>query len=262
MKILKYSLFLLAPMGHLSAAVNTFTGLTPDSPLTTAQAGWSLSEANSPTTPIAFVGVVGGNPTGALGGDLADITNPSGSAKLTMTSSITNQYVTVGLDMLITDSTNALPTRDEFGFSIANGSGATIVELFFLPVSQSLTPGAPGDIAQWQVAYLIAGAATTLTNFVFSESVLNNINVVFTNGLVDITIVNNGGSTSFGGAVNGFDAGVNGVGNLSFNWTEGGTANGDNTMYFDNISVEPVPEPSALLLSGVASLLLLKRRRN
>ena len=261
MKILKYSLFLLAPMGHLSAAVNTFTGLTPDAPLTTAQAGWSLSEANSPTTPIAFVGVVSGDPTGALGGDLGDILNPTNSAKLTMASSLTSQYATVSLDLLITDSTNALPTRDEFGFSIANGSGATIVELFFLPVAQSFTPGAPGDTGQWQLSYLIAGASTTLTNFVFSESVLNNINVVFANSGVSITIENNGGSTSFGGLIPGFNSAVNGVGNIAFNWSKGGAANGDNTMYFDNISVEAVPEPSALLLSGAASLLLLKRRR-
>jgi hypothetical protein len=260
MKILKYSLFLLAPLGHLSAAVNTFTGLTPDAPLTTAQPGWSLSEANSPTTPIAFVGVVGGSATGALGGDLGAITNPTGSAKLTMASSLTNQYVTVGLDLLITDSTNSDPARDAFGFSIANGSGATIVELSFLPLAQSLTPNS--DLAQWQVSYLIAGSSTAISTFIINESVLNSINVVFANNNVGITLANNFDTVTFGGAVSGFNAAVNGVGNLAFNWTNSALSSGSNTMYFDNINVEAVPEPSsALLLSGAASLLLLKRRR-
>ncbi len=259
MKILKYSLILLAPTGNLSAAVNTFTGLTPDAPLTTAQAGWTLSEVNSPSTPIAFVGVVAGDTTGALGGEFADIASPSGSAKLTMSSSLVSQYATVSLDLLITDSSNSFPTRDIFGFGVASGSGASIVELSFLPVAQTLTPNS--DLAQWQLSYLIAGASTTLTSFVINEQVLNSINIVFANNGVAITLSNSSITDSYGGTIIGFDSAVNGVGDLAFNWAKGGAANGDNTMYFDNISIEPVPEPTVILLSGMTSLLLLRRRR-
>lgn len=259
MKLLKYSLTLLAPMGSLSAAVNTFTGLTPDAPLTTAQSGWTLSEANSAGAPLAFVGVVGGNTTGALGGEFADILNPSGSAKLTLTSSLISPYASVSLDVLIRDSSNSFSTRDSFGFGVANGSGASIVELSFLPVAQTLTPNS--DLAQWQLSYLIAGASTTLTNFVINEQVLNSINLVFANNGVSITLSNGSATGSYDGTITGFDSAVNGVGNLAFNWSKGGPANGDNTMYFDNINVEAVPEPTVILLSGLSTLLLLKRRR-
>ncbi len=254
MKMLKYSLILLAPLGSLSAAVTTFNSLTADAPLT-AEAGWSLSEANPAGAPIAFVGILNGSPSGALGGELNDMAVSSSTARLTMTSSLTSQYATVGMDLLIKDSTNSYPTRDAFGIGIANGSGATIVTLNFLPVAQSFTPSV--DIGQWRLSYLLAGGGEVLTDFYFNELQLLNLSVVFANNTASISV---GGST-FGGNIAGFDAATNGVGNISFSWTKGGSANGDNTMYFDNISVEPVPEPSAILLSGLASVFLLKRRR-
>ena len=260
MKLLKYSLFMMAPLGTLSAAVTDFTGLAADTPLTNIS-GWTLSEANSSSTPIAFVGLVSGNPTGALGGDLGDILNPSNTAKLTLSSSFAAPAVGVSLDVLITDSSNSLPTRDSFGIGISSGSGASIVQLSFLPVAQSLTPSAPGDIAQWTLSYTIAGSSTVLTNYIISESMMNTVNVMFNGGDVQIMMSNNFDTFSVGGSVAGFDSAVGGVGNVAFNWTKGGGENGDNTMYFDNINVQAVPEPSALLLTGCASLLLLKRRR-
>lgn len=260
MKLLKYSLFMMAPLGTLSAAVTDFTGLAPDTPLTTIS-GWTLSEANSSSTPIAFVGVVAGNPTGALGGDLGDILSATSRAKLTLASSIVAPAVSVGLNVLITDSSNSLPTRDSFGFGISSGSGATIVELSFLPIAQSLTPSAPGDTAQWSLSYTIAGSATVLTNYVISESMMNTVNVMFSGSSVQIMMTDNFDTFSVGGSIAGYDSATAGVGNLAFNWAKGGGANGDNTMYFDNINVEAVPEPSAMVLTGVASLLLLKRRR-
>lgn len=255
MKTLKYSLFLLTPLGPLSAAVITFNGLTPDDPLTTAAPGWTLSEANSPTVPIAYVGILNGSPSGALGGEFSDMAAASTTATLTMASLMTNTDVTVSMDMLVKDSTNSFPTRDQFGFSIADGSGAAIMNLNFLPVTQSLTPGA--DPAQWRLSYLFAGGSEVLTSSYFSELQLNSLSVTFTNNLASIHF----NSDVFTGSVSGFDSAVNGVGDLGFNWTKGGVGNGDDVMYFDNLSVLPIPEPTNVLLSGLGSLILLRRRR-
>jgi hypothetical protein len=261
MKMLKYSLFLLAPLGQLSAAVHTFDGLTPDAALTTAETGWTLSESNAPANgPLAYVGLVSGNTTGALGGEFSDPSVDSASVRLTMASSLTSSYATVGFDMLIKDSTNAVPGRDIFGFSVANGSGASIVQLQFLPVAQSLNP-AGGVAAQWQVAYSVGGTMT-LTDLALAESSLYYVNLSFVGNALNITVGNTLSSSSFNANLGTFDGGVNGIGNLSFDWSKSSptAAFGDNSIFFDNIAVA-VPEPSALLLSGIASAVLLGRRR-
>jgi hypothetical protein len=257
MKLLKYSLFLLAPLGQLSAAVVTFEDLAYDTPLTT---GWSLTEANvTAEGPIAYVDTLNSQKVGALGGEFRDATNDS--VKLTMSSSLTSQYVTVSMDLLLKDSNNSNPSRDAFGFSVANGSGATIVQLNFLPVAQSVVPS--DTVAQWQISYLIAGGSTVLTNYVLTEESLYAMNVVFANNGVSITFGNSLGSQTINGVIANFNAGVNGVGNLGFDWAKaaGNTAYGDNKMFFDNINVTPVPEPSVALMSGLAALTLLQRRR-
>jgi hypothetical protein len=263
MKMLKYSLFLLAPLGQLSAAVHTFDGLTSDSALTTAEAGWTLSEANTANAPLAYVGpLVAGSITGGLGGEFADPAVNSTSVKLTMASSLTSSYASVGFDMLIKDSTNEVPARDAFGFSVANGSGATIVQLKFLPVAQSLNPEA-GVAAQWQLAYSVGGGATTFTDVAFTESALYFVSLSFAVNGLTLTVGNTVDSDTFNATIPGFDGGVNGIGNLAFNWDKSSptAAFGDNSILFDNISVAAVPEPSALLMSGVASIALLGRRR-
>ena len=50
---------------------------------------------------------------------------------------------------------------------------------------------------------------------------------------------------------------------MEFGWSKSGpgASYGDNVMFFDNVSLV-VPEPSVALLSGLASLLVFKRRRS
>jgi hypothetical protein len=260
MKLIKYSLFMMASVGTLSAAVTDFTGLTPDSLLTDIP-GWNLSEANSSSAPIAFVGLVSGNTTGALGGDLGDISSLSGSAKLTLASSISAPSVSVSLDLLIADSSNSLPTRDIFTFGVSSGAGASIVELSFLPLTGSHTPSA--DVGQWSLKYTVSGSGPVVTDYVITESMMNSVNILFYGNSVDILMTDDFDTFSVTRSLTGFNTADSSVGALSFGWTKGGAENGDNTMYFDNINVsEAVPEPSSMLLAGCASLLLLKRRRN
>jgi hypothetical protein len=258
MKLLKYSLFLLAPLGQLSAAVYTFDGLTPDDPLTTVP-GITLSEANPTAAPLAYVGILNGSNAGALGGEFADAT--AASATLTLASSFTNTNALVGFDLLIKDSTNAFPSRDAFSFTVNDGSGVDLVQLRFLPVAQSLNP-AGGVNAEWEMSYLVAGGSLTYASIMLTEQALYSFDIEFNGSGMSLTVGNTLSSSTFNATIPGFDGATDGIGNLEFGWskTSPGAAYGDNTMFFDNVSVA-VPEPSAVLLSGLASLVLLKRRR-
>lgn len=258
MKLLKYSLFLLAPLGQLSAAVYSFDGLTPDAPLTTAP-GITFSEANPANAPLAYVGILNGSTAGALGGEFADAV--ADSAKVTLASSLVSTNAMVSFDMLIKDSTNAVPNRDAFSFTLNDSSGADIVQLRFLPVAQSLNPEG-GVNAEWEMAYIVGGGSLTYASVTLTELALYSFDISFTGGSMSLTIANSVSSDTFTQTVPGFDGATNGFGNLEFGWSKGapGADYGDNTMFFDNVSVA-VPEPSAVLLSGLASLLLFKRRR-
>jgi hypothetical protein len=259
MKLLKYSLFLLAPLGQLSAAVYSFDGLTPDAPLTTAP-GITLSEANPAIAPLAYVGVLNGSTAGALGGEFADAT--ADSATVTLGSSIINTNALVSFDLLIKDSTNSFPSRDAFSFTLNDGSGADLVQLRFLPVAQSLNPEG-GVNAEWELAYIFAGGPLTYASMTITELALYSFSIGFNGSSVSLTAGNTVSSNTFSGTIAGFDGATDGFGNVEFSWskTSPGADYGDNTMFFDNVSVV-VPEPSAILLSGLASLVMLKRRRS
>lgn len=259
MKLLKYSLFLLAPLGQLSAAVYSFDGLTPDDPLTTVP-GITLSEANPAVAPLAYVGILNGSTAGALGGEFADAT--ADSVKLTLGSSFINTNVHVGFDLLIKDSTNSFPTRDAFSFTLNDGSGADLVQLRFLPVAQSLNPDG-GDDAEWEMSYIFGGGSLTYASVKLTELALYAFSIEFDGSAMNLTVSNTISSNTFNGTIPGFDGATDGFGNVEFGWSKTSPVAdyGDNTMFFDNVAVV-VPEPSAVLLSGLASLLLLKRRRS
>lgn len=258
MKLFKYSLLLLAPLGQLSAAVYSFDGLTPDAPLTTVP-GITLSEANPAVAPLAYVGLLNGSTAGALGGEFADAT--ADSATLTLGSSIINTNALASFSLLIKDSTNSFPNRDVFSFTLNDGSGADLVQLRFLPVAQSLNPQG-GVAAEWEMAYSVAGGSLTYVPVMLTELALYSFNIAFSGSSMSLTVSNTVSSSTFNETITGFDGATKGFGNVEFGWskTGPGAAYGDNTMFFDNVSVV-VPEPSAALLSGLASLLLLKRRR-
>lgn len=258
MKLLKYSLFLLAPLGQLSAAVYTFDGLMPDSPLTTVP-GITLSEANPSAAPLAYVGILNGSTAGALGGELS--AGPTNSATLKLASSFVSTNALVGFDLLIKDSTNLAPARDAFSFTLNDGSGADLVQLRFLPVAQSLNPDG-GVAAEWEMSYLVAGGSLTYASIKLTELALYSFDIEFVGSSMSLTVSNTVSFSSFNATIPGFDGATNGFGNLEFGWTKTTPgADADNTMFFDNVSVA-VPEPSAVLLSGLASLLMLKRRRS
>ncbi len=258
MKKLKYSSLLLAlcPLGNLSASVTvvTFSELSFEDPLTTLP-GWTGSEANPAGATYAWAEPVAGNMAGAIGGAYAEAVNPS--ASVTMASSVFSSVASVELDVLLVNSSPSFPGRDTFSITVADGSGADLVTVVFEPTVTV------ADIARWEVGYSIEGGATTYTGLVLNENAWYDIALEFAGSGFTFTFGNTVDSVSLPGAIAGFDGLTDGIGNLSFTWTKApSTPYGDNYMLFDNITVTVVPEPStASLLSGLASLMLLRRRQ-
>ncbi len=251
MKKLKYTLLLLAglaPLGELSAAVTTFDGLPFETPLTSLP-GWSASEVNNTGHLIAWVE----NNNGGFGG--AYFPGNATPVTLTMASSIFSSTASVSMEIALYDSSTLDPGRDTFSVGISDASGAALVTVVFAPAVSV------GGEARWEVGYSIGTGAVTYTGRVLAPGPADyDVSVSFNGSAFDFTFGNSLASYTYSGNVAGFDGATAGVGDIDFIWTKSPTAAyGSNFMTFDNITV--VPEPSAALLSGLATSLLLVRRR-
>lgn len=252
MKNLNFQLFLLTllPLGTLSAATVTFDSLSFETPLSTIP-GFTISEPNSAATLIAWAEPVGPtmNMAGALGGAYAEAFNPS--VWLTMASSLYSSTSGVSMDIFLKEGTL---DRDTFGIALRNGSGAPLMTIVLAPTATS------GGIAKWEIGYALANGPVTYTGIALNEDSWYGVSVNFTGSNFNMAFANTLSTIPFSGTIAGYDGATAGLGNVSLTWTKAAaTPFGDNYMIFDNIAV--VPEPSAALLSGLASLLLLRRRR-
>jgi hypothetical protein len=254
MKALTHSLALLAltPLS-LSAAVTTFSGLSYEQPLN-ALPGWGSTELNPSAAPLAWAEPVAGNMAGAVGGAYAEAVNTKFAA--TMASSFYSPTATISLDVMLRSSTNLAPGRDTFtvGVSRAAAPGASLFDIVFSPAVSV------GGVDTWEVGYGINSGNVIYTGFVLNENAWYDVGLTFSGSSFSFTFGNTVGSNTTTGTIAGFDGTTAGFGNLSFGWQKANaTPYGDNYMLFDN--VESIPEPSAPLLGGLASLLIFRRRR-
>ncbi|RYD47489.1 MAG: hypothetical protein EOP83_27980, partial [Verrucomicrobiaceae bacterium] len=242
-----YSLALLAltPLS-LSAAVTTFSSLSYEQPIN-ALSGWSTSELNPSTAPLAWAEPVAGNMAAAVGGAYAEAVNTKFTA--TMASSVYSSAATVSLDVMLRSSTTAAPGRDTFtvGVSRAASPGASLFDIVFSPAVSV------GGVATWEVGYGVSGGDITYTGFVLNEDAWYDVGLAFNGSSFSFSFGNSVSTNTSTGTITGFDGATAGIGNLSFGWQKANTTPyGDNYMLFDN--VESIPEPSAALLGGLASL--------
>lgn len=281
---MKMKLILLATLFTLplqAAVIDNFDNFTVDSvTLTTGNGrlvdrpGWSQTGSNSGPVnvggvdriyPLAWVQNISGNQWGALGTrwapNLASRTTTV-STSLSPTpgspTAITNSRVAFSLALI--DSVSGFPVRDNFGVSIFSGS----TELFSLSLTATAT-------AAWELGYSLGGtSATTFGSLLAGDSITPaeaaNFALNFYENTVSLIF-----STEAGGVVTfelgSFDTSGD-LGDIVFSHTHANPvlsgnswSNSSNYMLFDNIAVTPIPEPSALLLSGFAALGLLRRRR-
>lgn len=252
MKLLKYSLALLPFTSmSLSAAVITFDGLSFEQPIQVLS-GWSTSEANPSSAPLAWAEPIAGNMAAAIGGAYSEAVNPSFSA--TLSSSIYSSVASVSLDVMLRTSTPSASGRDTFTVGLASATGGALLDIVFSP---SVTVD---GVATWEVGYGVSGGDINYTGFVFNEDAWYDVSMGLNGSNFTLTFANTVDSITSTGTIAGFDGETDGIGNVSFGWKKASTTPyGDNYMLFDNVAV--IPEPSAALLGGLASLMLLRRRR-
>ncbi|RYD50027.1 MAG: hypothetical protein EOP85_00420 [Verrucomicrobiaceae bacterium] len=252
MKSLTNSLVLLAltPLS-LSAAVTTFSGLSYEQPLT-ALPGWTASEANPTNAPLAWAEPVAGNMAGAIGGAYAEAVNTRFST--TMASSFYSSMGTISLDVMLRSSTSIAPGRDSFTVGVATVGGTSLIDIVFAPAVTV------AGIDRWEVGYAVSGGTINYTGLVLNEDAWYDIGLAFDGPNFAFTFGNSVSTNTATGTITGFDGATAGVGDLTFGWNKASaTPYGDNYMLFDN--VESIPEPSAALLGGLASIFLFRRRR-
>jgi len=275
MKLLKYSLLALAPIGSLSAATMTFDA--PEYPVNSALTnvpGWTASESAPSNQPLSWItpwssngGV--GNKAGAVGGYYNSPVANSYSVSSAVSQSISG--TSISFDMAIQDSTNGnvddgfYTNRDVFGFSVSTSTGDSLASLTFTPTAQTTTPEG-GAAASWLVSYTLAGGTTQFTTIPMYEDIQYLVQLSFSGNDVSIGFGAGAATNVFTGTMTGVDPAAV-LGSVSFDWDKS-VDNlgvpldfGDNFIRFDNLAVT-IPEPSSALLIGVASLGLLRRRRS
>lgn len=250
MKLLKHHFLLLAllPMGSLSAAVTTFDSLTFETPISTIP-GWSISESNSAAKLIAWAEPVSGNMAGAIGGAYFEGTNPA--VTLTMSSTYYSPITSVSMDIMLKEGTL---DRDTFGIAIKTATGSPLLTIALAPAVSV------GGIAKWEIGYATANNPMTYTGIALNEDSWYDVSIDFNASNFNLTFANTVSTIPFSGTIAGYNGATAGMGDVALTWTKSpATPYGDNYMIFDNVAA--VPEPSAALLSGLALLGLLRRRR-
>lgn len=252
MKAFKFPLLLLAASSVTSmATVVTFDGYTAETPLT-SYPGWSATESITTGKLIGWVEPVDGEMAGAIGGAYSEAANANFG--VTYDSSYYGPTINFSVDLLFAGSTFEAPGRDSFGIKIEAGSNSSLSSVMTMVFFPTVDTG--DGIARWEVGYSVGGGEVIYTQKTIREEPWYAFDFSVTGSAYTFSF----GSEVFTGNIAGYNAANDGMGDISFTWTKAPTTpHGTNYMVFDNITV--VPEPSVALLSGLATLVMLRRRR-
>ncbi|MCW1887326.1 PEP-CTERM sorting domain-containing protein [Luteolibacter flavescens] len=259
------SLGLTAASSAASIFVSDFTGTSSGDALSGTN-GWGQSEANDDDLePLAWVSSLTGTPAASVGAYYA----APGSTSFYASNSVGTAFTTstISLQFGLQDSTTDYPFRNNFGFSLVNGAGDNLFSVNLTTTNQGGIfddPSNPVDPetsdANWNLsvtsigmaaepAFVAVGEDSFYTVYVEFTSVGADINYkLYFQGTVGPTVIDTGTLAGLSSET---------ISQFRVNFSQGtGQDWGDNILTF-----RAVPEPSALLLSGLAGLAFLRRRR-
>lgn len=237
-----------APGGDVGAQIAGKDGWNLD--------GDSLFNVSDPRG-LSYSNFLGASLGAELGGYYG-VADPNASVYLWNTVAGGLEYTSLSLQFAIQGSNELNPGRDAFGFSFRDSLNNNLFTISLVPVA-SLTNDT------FQVRYTV-GANPTLNALdvnndpmYIGQDALYSLNLSFlTNGLnptFSATIVGTNSAT-FTGTATGLGASSTGRFGMEWNLDGDGANNG---LIVDNITV--VPEPSSMLLLGLAGLGLVSRRK-
>ena len=240
---------------------DNFSTLTPGTPGTSLNTynGWTQSEPNPLDGPLAWGQTVGSSNGFGLGAGFAAPVNSSFTASHSLSTSLAG--TTLFTTFTIVDS-EAGPFQARNNYSIGIFSGLTSLFTLNLNAQNQDTPIPGSNTALWTAS--VPGATPSAFSSAANDSLLN-LTVNFVQNLLNVdysvSLQPAGGGPAFttsgtvvGGAAQTIDR-------FSVSSSIGSGAGwGNGFIGVDNVSV--VPEPSTLLLLGLASCGLIRRRRN
>lgn len=259
----------IALMGASQAAIYTtnFNGFTAAGTDIAGQDGWSSSNTADQYSQVLISNVDYLSPSSTsktlnLGDASAVVTVPSG-ANVRLSHGYGEIISSAKFAFVIADSYDAaFIARDSFGFSYTS-AGANMLSFVFRPTAQSADPANPPD-GTWDLFYNVGTGPAIDLNIRVSElgqyrfdmtyqpnadPLLSDFKLNISNALGDlkrdvfgIALDPNALATDFG-----------------FDWAKQTANYGSNSIIIDNLAV--VPEPSSMLLLGVAGLGLVSRRK-
>lgn len=267
---LLFSLTAAVSSTALSAAtLYDFNALASDGSVhfSNAVAGWTQSTTN-PTfdgadVPLAYIdsAALGGSVSsagylGTIRGNLVPNapTTLTGTLNTGTPTAITGNTLSIDISFL-DDAADSFTSRDSFSIGITNSLDLSVASLSFNPNG--------GDANLWDVSFEVGGIVTN-SSVTLSSNTGYRLFVDF----LDTSVQFGYGSTTSSSASTYFGtssttaAGTSEFGNLLLTHTPNGAAGSSaNALVFDNVAINPVPEPSAALLLGVSALGLFRRNR-
>lgn len=233
--------------------------------------GWTIDKVGATGEKLSFMTSMAGSKSGAIGG-YYDI--PVGSGGASPVTAYVNHAVTIPLNnasfsaqFAVTQSSEDWPGRDGFGFSFRDASNVNIFRLSFVPTT----------------VFVPLTATTDEVYQVFYQTGTGSLQTAKTSGNGDVyfypdSIYSIGFLFAHTGLNPGFTARVTGTNTLSFSGVATGLGGstisslgaeytalpdnlGDNFMSFDNVSLIPEPSSSLLAAAGIASFVLVRRRK-
>lgn len=272
---LSFMLVSAALIGGAQAAVyfNNFNGFGAAGSDVHGQFGWYVSDTTDQYSQVVTGNFNYTSPTanskGLNLGDASAVVTPPTVAKVTMGHSFNEPaaHASASFNFVLVDSISDVSagdfrSRDSFGFSFSNGS-TNLLSVILAPSSQSTDPD--NDEGNWDLFYSVGNGPRVslaiidiaeLSQYGLSFGLTPNSNPLLSNFY--LTLSNGAGSLSRN--VNGLaiDQATN-VSDFGIFWEREGATHGSSSIVVDTLNV--IPEPSSMLLVGLAGLGFVSRRK-
>lgn len=264
-----------ALMGGAQAAVyfNNFNGFGAAGSDVNGQGGWYVSDTTDQYSQVVegnFNYTSPGAPSKGLNlGDASAVVTPPTVAKVTMGHSFNEPaaHASASFNFVLIDSISDVSagdfrSRDSFGFSFMDGS-SNLLSVILAPSAQS--PDPDNNEATWNLFYAVGNGPRVslailgiaeLSQYGLSFGLTPNANPLLSNFYVTL----NSGAGGLTRTVNGLaiDQSTN-VSDFGIFWEREGSTHGSSSIVIDTLNV--IPEPSSMLLVGLAGLGFVSRRK-
>lgn len=222
------------------------------------QNGWTIDDTTPDLSFFVVFGYAGsdpGNNGAAIGGYLDSPVEPRVELANTYGGPLVNSLTT--MNFAVQASTNDFPGSDVFGFTLRNTESAALFSL-------ALEPN-PAFSDRLEVVWYDGANVRTSTGYDLFYGSNYDLALTITGSGPDAAfsaVINGATPLPFNGLLGGSGGATLGSFGAYVSRDTAATEYGDNYLVFDNLNIQPVPEPAvaSLALAGLLGLTLRRRR--